>query len=327
MNYTHNWNKAYKFLKWGEYVKIEHLEYLITISQTNSLTSAGEKLFITQQALGIIVKNMEEELHTKILIRTAQGVSFTENGKKILKFAQNTVAEYYSLCDSFKPNTDTIQGRLIFHYSPAFASSKMKSFLEKFLSHYPEVTLYSYSNDVYPAYELLRKTLGDITFGLFVLPYDSEEACVYPDFLPPKGYNISILSTFRYSACVSKKSSFASYKKISIHTLLQRPLVTLATSDYLYDTALLYSVKQYTNSYKISYATPSVENFVHAILNDKGVTLGSPYFSDTNKEGLMFIPIKEKIEAAVCLIFPQVESSLADIFIEKVFEHFGAGKY
>ena len=115
MNYTHNWNKAYKFLKWGEYVKIEHLEYLITISQTNSLTSAGEKLFITQQALGIIVKNMEEELHTKILIRTAQGVSFTENGKKILKFAQNTVAEYYSLCVSFKPNTDTIQGLSLIH--------------------------------------------------------------------------------------------------------------------------------------------------------------------------------------------------------------------
>lgn len=63
-------------------LKSDPLYYLIEVGQYQSLTVAAEKLHVTQPALSLAIKNLENELNLKLLDRAYNGVTLTPEGKK-----------------------------------------------------------------------------------------------------------------------------------------------------------------------------------------------------------------------------------------------------
>lgn len=61
-------------------MRIEQMRQLVEIAKYKSLNTASQNMHITQQALSVSVKKMEEELDCKLLSRTTHGVSLTEQG-------------------------------------------------------------------------------------------------------------------------------------------------------------------------------------------------------------------------------------------------------
>lgn len=90
-------------------MKIEHLRYLITLEQTNSLNKAADKLFISQPNLSNAINSLENELGYKILKRSNRGIEFTPTGKKLLIYAHNILSEYHKIL-----NLDEIPDNRIF---------------------------------------------------------------------------------------------------------------------------------------------------------------------------------------------------------------------
>ena len=54
-------------------MRIEHLKYLIAISDIGSINKASKALYINQQQLSKIVQHMEEDFGVKIFIRHSSG--------------------------------------------------------------------------------------------------------------------------------------------------------------------------------------------------------------------------------------------------------------
>ena len=78
-------------------MRIDQLIYLIEISHSRSLNLAADALHISTQALSASIKNLENELGTEILHRTNRGVSLTDDGQRVLHYAQSTVDGYKRL--------------------------------------------------------------------------------------------------------------------------------------------------------------------------------------------------------------------------------------
>ena len=74
-------------------MRFEQLNCLVEIEKAGSITSAAQKLFVTQQAVSLNIKQLEKELGCPLLIRTKTGVQLTENGKKTVAFAKNVLQE------------------------------------------------------------------------------------------------------------------------------------------------------------------------------------------------------------------------------------------
>lgn len=72
---------------------LDQLRYLVDIEQTGSLTESAERMFLTQQAVSKSVQKLEHELGTTILLREKYGVVFTEQGKEVLNFAKEVLAQ------------------------------------------------------------------------------------------------------------------------------------------------------------------------------------------------------------------------------------------
>lgn len=74
-------------------MRFEQLECLLTVEETGSFVGAAQKLFVTQQAVSMSMKQLEQELGQPLLIRENKKIVFTAFGEEVLEFAHKMLRE------------------------------------------------------------------------------------------------------------------------------------------------------------------------------------------------------------------------------------------
>ena len=82
---------------WGELVNLRQLKYFVAIVEAGNMTRAAEQLRVAQTALGMQIRQLEEDLGVALLTRHSRGVEPTKAGKllharalTILKLTEET---------------------------------------------------------------------------------------------------------------------------------------------------------------------------------------------------------------------------------------------
>jgi len=83
-------------------MRFEQLEYLIAIAETKSFSAAAQKLYVTQQAVSISMKQLEQELGQQLFIKENNKTILTAEGEKVLAFSVNTLKEKTNLINDMK---------------------------------------------------------------------------------------------------------------------------------------------------------------------------------------------------------------------------------
>ena len=73
-------------------MELRHLRYFVGVAEALSFTKAAEKLHTAQPSLSRQVKDLEEELGVRLLNRTKQLVTLTEEGRSFLADAKRLLA-------------------------------------------------------------------------------------------------------------------------------------------------------------------------------------------------------------------------------------------
>ena len=69
-------------------MRFEQLECLLAVEETGSFVGAAQKMFLTQQAVSMSMKQLEQELGQTILIRENKKTTFTAFGEEVVVFAR-----------------------------------------------------------------------------------------------------------------------------------------------------------------------------------------------------------------------------------------------
>lgn len=72
-------------------MSFRQIQYFVAVAKSGSFSAAARNLRISQPALTLQVKQLEERLGTKLLIRYARGVELTEAGKVFLGHSNNAL--------------------------------------------------------------------------------------------------------------------------------------------------------------------------------------------------------------------------------------------
>lgn len=80
-------------------MKTEHLEYLLEVARTGSISAAAKNLFIGQTTLSAIINSVESELNVQIFSRSHRGVRLTERGEQVVALAEDIVEKSCHLMD------------------------------------------------------------------------------------------------------------------------------------------------------------------------------------------------------------------------------------
>ena len=74
-------------------MSLTELKFIVAVAQERNFRRAAEKCFVTQPALSLAIKKLEEELHVVIFERSRTDVSMTEIGAKIVEQASKVLEE------------------------------------------------------------------------------------------------------------------------------------------------------------------------------------------------------------------------------------------
>lgn len=116
-------------------------ELLLTLKETENITRAAEKLYITQSSLSKRVQAIEKELDVKILLRSRKGVNFTPQGEIVLSHIEDANDALVQMKRELIYSKDYISGTLNLGASINYTFFKIPELLEKYRKKYPHVSV------------------------------------------------------------------------------------------------------------------------------------------------------------------------------------------
>lgn len=118
---------------------LSRYKIFLTVAECKSISKAAVRLYISQPAVSITIRKLEENLGTTLFIRKSKGVALTEAGKELYENAKRAFAILLDAEDRLKFHQST--GRLRIAASNVLCKHFLMPYLKEFTSRYPDTDL------------------------------------------------------------------------------------------------------------------------------------------------------------------------------------------
>lgn len=149
---------------------IRVLQYFLAVAREESITKAAETLRMTQPPLSRQLKDLENELGKKLLIRGSKKVTLTEDGMLLRKRAEEMIDLMEKTKAELAGSGEDVNGEIYIGGGETDAISLFAQAAKRLQKRYPLIHYHIYSGDAEIVMEKLDK--GLIDFGLLVGPVD-----------------------------------------------------------------------------------------------------------------------------------------------------------
>lgn len=194
-------------------MNLKQLRAFVAVATYQSFAQAGEHLHLSQPALSLTIKGLEEHLGGALLARTTRSVSLTPEGEVLLPLARQLLADWDNTEELLRQRFTLQLGRVSVAAMPAFAGNLLPPVLKVFRERYPRVnvTVHDVINE--QVLELVRHRRVELGIGFE--PEASEPLLFKPLYLD------------RFVAVVPTDSPLARQARVSWEELLKQDFITL----------------------------------------------------------------------------------------------------
>lgn len=149
----------------------------IKIIETGSFTKAAEELGYTQSAISQIVRSLERELSTTLILRSRKGITLTPDGEEFLPYIKKVHNSYRELMEKSK-EMQGLQGSIIrIGTFSSISSSWLPQLIKNFKEVYPSVKFELQQGEYTSIIQLIKE--GSVDFG-FVNSDVGTNLCTIP---------------------------------------------------------------------------------------------------------------------------------------------------
>lgn len=120
---------------------IRQLKYFVQIVESRSLTKAAERLLISQPAIGLQIKNLEDELGVSLLVRHSRGVEPTREGEALFRSALAILGDIDRLPGIVRDCQVEASGVVQVGLAPSVSLLLSEQLMKHAASHLPKVEL------------------------------------------------------------------------------------------------------------------------------------------------------------------------------------------
>lgn len=302
-------------------MRLEQLEYLISIKNNKSMHAAARELFVSQQGISKAMKELEDELHTKIFNRTSTGTYLTAEGQDIYLHARKIIDE-----------VNLIKEKYSFSYTRKLTFNNiLKIYVSNHVFNFASDYVYYFSTTFDAKINIIEIGTREIV-SIFEKTSDAELAIIQAPIEELEGsaglvnsYNCYVLANERLKVVMNKQSEYAQYASISLKTLSEIPLLINTTSienlpihvQVLTDRGVDLNIQFITNS-KTSEKYLK-DNVACALCTDLN------YQTVEDNSFICMVPIKEKIFVATCLLVKKEGlSGVSEAFVNDLLDRMNA---
>lgn len=194
-------------------MNLKQLRAFVTVAKYQSFAQAGEHLHLSQPALSLTIKALEDNLGGALLSRTTRSVSLTPEGEVLLPLARQLLADWDNTEELLRQRFTLQLGRVSIAAMPAFAGNLLPAVLKVFRQRYPRVnvTVHDVINE--QVLELVRHRRVEL--GIGIEPEASAPMLFKPLYLD------------RFVAVVPTDSPLAQQAQVSWRELLAEDFIAL----------------------------------------------------------------------------------------------------
>ncbi|WP_445576800.1 HTH lysR-type domain-containing protein [Pseudomonas sp. E141] len=192
---------------------LKQIRAFLAVAQSLSFAVACERLHLSQSALSLTIKALEEGLGGRLFSRNTRNVALTPEGESLLPLARRLVADWDNAEDEMRQRFTLQRGRVTLAAMPSFAGNLLPPILRTFRARYPNVNVTV--NDVINEQVLEMVRDRHVELGVAFEPMQSSSLAFTPLYLD------------RFVAVVPLDSPLAQRSEIQWQTLLEQPFITL----------------------------------------------------------------------------------------------------
>lgn len=193
-------------------IDIELYKVFYTVAKAGNITKAADSLYISQPAVTMNIKKLEDLLGTTLFIRTKRGVFLTEEGKVLYEYVANAM-ENIKLGENRLTSLKNLDsGTIRIGIGTTLTKYFLVPFLQTFHENYPNIQIHI---DTGITQDILKK-LEDGKLDLAIIAGDSKKC---------SNFNIEYSQDIQYNFFGNEKFKELSKKDISLNELNDYPLL------------------------------------------------------------------------------------------------------
>jgi DNA-binding transcriptional LysR family regulator len=193
-------------------MEIRQLKAFLAIAEAKTFTAGARRVNVTQAAISMQIRQLEDEVGLQLFTRTPRRVILTEAGEMLLERARKILREHDTAVAEIAELAGAEYGRLrIGSASAMFATAQLPSILQNLKETFPhaEITVSSGTSQI-----LVEKILhGDVDIAFVSLPVDNSHVTT------------ELLFSDEIVAIAHPNHSLADQKFISAAGLAGEPLI------------------------------------------------------------------------------------------------------
>jgi DNA-binding transcriptional LysR family regulator len=193
-------------------MEIRQLRAFVAIAESGTFTAGALRVHVTQAAISMQIRQLENEIGAKVFVRAPRHVILTEAGEQLLRRARHILREHDAALDEIAELAGAERGRLrIGSASAMVLTEQLPQMLADLRTQHPgaEIAVTSGTSEV-----LVDQILaGDIDIAFVSLPVDV------------RGIKTERLSEDQLVAIASPRHKLAKQRTISAYTLAGERLI------------------------------------------------------------------------------------------------------
>ncbi len=285
-------------------MNLKHLEYFIKVAELGSISKAANMFYLKPSNLSSCMKKLEEDFGAVLFIRNTKGVILTSEGRDVLEWAKNVLSSRQELLLKFQAQNHSLNN--IDNSINLFVGSTINQNITNsiraaagFSDNYPQCSMKLCESNTHGVIRQVLEHKQSIGISIFNSKMIAElQETPELNFLP--------IRKVKLLAFVAKNSAYAKeYNSMSLKTLMSLPIIMYAP---IPETEPL--IEEILNGYAKLNIASQVSNamFFNSLLKTgKYVALGVGDLSNGGMEGCKSIPIRDKFDLVLGMIYKNAE--------------------
>jgi len=192
---------------------IKQLKAFVAAAQARNFAEAGSRVHLSQPALSIAIKNLEEIVGGRLLARTTRSLALTPEGEVFYPVAQRLLADWDNAFTDINNLFSMRRGRLSIAAMPSFASSLLPDTLAHYRRQHPNIDIAVQDVVAENVVDMVRT--GRVEIGV---SFDPGE---YDDL------HFEVLFEDRFFVAAPKQHALMQKEKIRLQDLQAYPFIAL----------------------------------------------------------------------------------------------------
>jgi len=164
-------------------MELRHIRYFLAVAEEMNFTRAAEKLAIAQPPLSRQIQDLEEELGTRLFVRSSHHLELTEAGEIFRQYGLRIIELSEKSIEDIREMDGGLQGTIYFSTVEGHGPHILADWISGFKKEHPNVQYNLWNGNTDDIIMRIKKGLCDL--ALIMEPFDPEGLDTYPIYKEP----------------------------------------------------------------------------------------------------------------------------------------------